>query len=76
MRLLTLTELTQTNESPNEKDVTIWNVCGGFIPALVALITIVTVPLIIHDSAKKYNSIGHQLGEAAWEHFHPYDPNK
>lgn len=49
---------------------------GGFLPALAALIAVIAAPIIIHDNIKKYNSIGHQLGEAAWEHYHPYDPNQ
>ncbi len=49
---------------------------GALFPALVALITIFTLPKIINDHRVEYNEWGHNLGEATWEHFHPYDPNK
>lgn len=48
---------------------------GGFLPALVALVTIFTLPKIINDHRVEYNEWGQQLGETTWEHFHPYDPN-
>lgn len=61
MRYLTINEVQQIE--------------GGFLPALVALVTIFTLPKIINDHRVEYNEWGHQLGEATWEHFHPYDPN-
>lgn len=51
------------------------NVSGGFLPALVAFITILTVPKIVNDHRKEYNEWGHNLGEFMWEYNHPYDPN-
>ena len=51
-------------------------VCGGIIPALVAFVTVFALPIIIKDHGKQYNDWGHQIGEAVYEHNHPYDPNK
>jgi len=48
---------------------------GGLLPALVAFATVFALPLIIRDHGKTYNDIGHQVGEALYEHNHPYDPN-
>lgn len=49
---------------------------GSFLPALVALITVFTLPKIIADHTKVYNEWGHVVGETIWEHNHPYDPNQ
>jgi hypothetical protein len=51
-------------------------VSGGFLPALIAIITIITLPKIIHENHEVCNEWGHNLGEWAWEHNHPYDPNQ
>lgn len=50
-------------------------VSGGFLPALIAFITILTVPKIVNDHRKEYNEWGHNLGEYTFDYLHPYDPN-
>lgn len=49
---------------------------GGFLPMLIAAVTIFTLPKLINDHRKEYNQWGQALGEAAWEYQHPYDPNR
>jgi flagellar motor component MotA len=53
----------------------LFTVAGGLLPAIGALIAIIAAPLLIKHHIEEYNQIGHQLGEALWEHNHPYDPN-
>lgn len=61
MRNLTINELHQVQ--------------GGFLPAIIALVTIFTLPKIINDHRKEYNQWGESLSEYMWEKQYPYDPN-
>ncbi len=49
---------------------------GGFLPVLAAVVAVVVFPKVINDHRKEYNQWGRNLGEALYEHNHPYDPNK
>lgn len=58
----------------------IQNVNGAFFfllaEAILIGVGIFAAPKIIKDSNDYLNGVGHNVGEATWEHFHPYDPNK
>lgn len=51
------------------------NVSGGFLQLIAAFVAVFVLPKVINDNRKEYNQWGHNLGEAAWEWQHPYDPN-
>lgn len=57
------------------KDGQLDQISGGFLQAVIAAITIFTLPKILNDHRKDYNKMGHELGEYMWEANHPYDPN-
>jgi len=52
------------------------HISGGFLPAIAAFVAILVLPKVVNEHRKEYNQWGHAIGEAAWEHNHPYDPNK
>lgn len=73
MRELTMNEL-QSLDSKGK--VTIFNVYGGLLPLIAAIVALVAAPVIIHENAKKYPQISHDLGQWAYDTIHPYDPNR
>jgi hypothetical protein len=58
------------------KNHELFTVCGGVLPLIGALITVLVAPLVIKHHVEEYNQIWRDLGEWTWETFHPYDPNK
>ena len=51
-------------------------VSGGFLNLIAAFVAVFVLPKVINDNRKEYNQWGQEIGEAAWEWKHPYDPNK
>ena len=55
-------------------------VSAGVLPliaeAFLIGIAIFAAPKVIQESNNYLNQVGQGIGEATWEHFHPYDPNK
>jgi len=53
---------------------------GGFFVALLQAVlvgvAIFAAPKAVKDSKDYLGDVGQGLGEAMWEHNHPYDPNK
>lgn len=51
-------------------------ISGGFLQYIAAFVAVFAFPKIFNDHRKEYDEWGHKIGEALYEHNHPYDPNK
>lgn len=48
----------------------------ALVPLIITAVAVFCAPKHIADAANRYDQWGQQIGEATWEHFHPYDPNR
>lgn len=52
------------------------HIVAGFVPLILAVVAVFTLPKIINDTRKEYNQWGEQLGQAAFDFTNNYDPNR